>query len=199
MNNHLTPLEREMINKFSEGSPLSDEEILLRNADFIKQVIGTSTQASKTPSVLSQAVQTLQLGIQQFAFAVKDLLESTSGPQLTGQFQTATARGSSGPHGAKQEPQWHQARYRGKDCVGILTLREDKSGTARFYFSMEDNDGNPVLPIYLTVRDAEGNLLKERDEIRIKDAYVAEVPLGNYKILLETADQTKQVQMGIQI
>ena len=93
---------------------------------------------------------------------------------------------------------WHAAVYSGKGCQGRMLITEDKGERLKFYFLLEDDQKNEIRPIYLTVKDSQGDLLRERTRLAGKEQPVSDVPVGNYHIILADETGDLQVQMRIE-
>ena len=197
MNNKMSEFEKRAIEKISESCPITNDEIKRRHPDFVAMALAHCQKAADQPGL----AKILQLGVLKFAFAVKGLIEVTSnGPQFTKGFSPASVRGADGPEptALEAEEDWHQAKYEGNECVGKMLLRADKDGTARFTFALEDIEGRDIQPVYLTVKDQDGVVIRERTPLRGQLDGIREVDLADYTIILENEDGSQCVNMGIQ-
>lgn len=175
--------------------PLPREELQRRLGPLIQKTVEDLRQVFPPPPTRPL----LHLGRDiLFRFVERGLQDVQSWfPTSMPQTAAATRSLNTTPNFSETEIPFHQAVYQGEGCTGRLLITLDAGGLTKFYFCLEDESREEITPIYLTVKDLQGNILRARTALRGKSQPVGEVPMGNYDLFLEDASGKRQVTMGV--
>lgn len=87
--------------------------------------------------------------------------------------------------------------FDGPGCLGRLGIELATGDRVRFTFAMEDETGRHIVPFYLTVTGADGGCLVERKRFNDWSGVVNEVPMAEYRFLVEDEGGGRRVEMWV--
>jgi hypothetical protein len=123
-------------------------------------------------------------------------------PEFPTAIQPALAMGSVYARGVSDQnnqqtapPDEITAVAEGQNCRGQLTLASLPSGKLRFSLALLDNNYQSITPFYLTLYDADDNLIRDRQRCDDWQLTSDDLEKGAYHFLLEDEDGVRRVQM----
>jgi hypothetical protein len=177
---------------------VSRDEILRQYGGLVRSM-KRSLRQGLPRGVLQRA---LDLG-QNVRFAFKEGMDLVSEALLPGtSMPPAHATRGASPRQTDTEPPSgppsFAATLKGQGCIGRLRVTAEAAGKVKFTFALMDPEGHAISPFYLTVKDSNGTVLRDRHCFNDWQGSVSDVEMDTYTFVLADASGRRSVELGVQ-